>query len=230
MTAGTEPLRPAAARGRRRAAGGGDPPSRKQALIEAAIALFARRPYRDVSVDEIVERAGVAHGMVSYHFSGKRGLFSATVSSIWEDLIAFESRSAQESRPDQAVRGYLHRNFEYVARYPDRYAILFQAQRDNGDIRQIIEEARVGRLAELVTAAGCRTDLPGALVPVMRAWNAYVEQILLEWSRHEVDRDASVELCVQVLVASLQALDGVRFDEQTELRALSRVAESREPG
>lgn len=206
----------------------GRPESRKQALISAAIALFASRPYRDVSVDEIVERAGVAHGMVSYHFTGKRGLFTATVAYVWDDLVEFERRSREETQPDAAVRGYLRRHFEYVRRYPDRFAILAQAaSQDNDEIKQILEEARVTHLAELISVIGCRSQLPAELFPAMRGWNAFVEQVTAEWSRGQLhDAETLVELCLQVLVTSISTIDGFRFDQQTQVRALRRVTDT----
>lgn len=198
--------------------------SRKEAIIAAAITLFASRPYRDVSVDEIVERAGVAHGMVSYHFSGKRGLFTATVSYIWDDLVAYERRRPEETQPDAAVRGYLRRHFDYVTSYPERFAILSQASQDNGETKDILEEARVIHLAQLTSVLGCRSDHPQEMFPLLRGWNAFVDQVTIELARGEVqDIDGLVELCLQVLVASICAMDGFRFDQDVQVRALQRV-------
>jgi AcrR family transcriptional regulator len=49
----------------------------RQSLIDAATGLFAERGYDGARVDEIARRAGVNPAMISYHFSGKRGLYNA---------------------------------------------------------------------------------------------------------------------------------------------------------
>src|SRR4051794_28822443 len=49
----------------------------REALLEAAVEVFARRGYRDSSVDEIAERAGYSKGAVYWHFTGKDDLFFA---------------------------------------------------------------------------------------------------------------------------------------------------------
>ncbi len=51
--------------------------SRRDLIVRAAVELFAANAYEDVSVDAVCERAGVAHGLLSYHFKGKRGLLTA---------------------------------------------------------------------------------------------------------------------------------------------------------
>lgn len=46
----------------------------RQRMLEAAVELFADRPFDDVQVGKIAERAGVAHGLMFHHFGTKRGL------------------------------------------------------------------------------------------------------------------------------------------------------------
>jgi AcrR family transcriptional regulator len=49
----------------------------REALLDAAVEVFARRGYRDSSVDEIADRAGYSKGAVYWHFQGKDDLFFA---------------------------------------------------------------------------------------------------------------------------------------------------------
>jgi AcrR family transcriptional regulator len=50
---------------------------RRQALIDAATAVFADRGYDCATTREIAERAGCAEGLIHRYFSGKRGLLLA---------------------------------------------------------------------------------------------------------------------------------------------------------
>src|SRR3954452_16619624 len=49
----------------------------RDALLAAAMEIFAERGYRDASVDEIAARAGYSKGAIYFHFSGKEALFFA---------------------------------------------------------------------------------------------------------------------------------------------------------
>jgi AcrR family transcriptional regulator len=49
----------------------------REELLNAALKVFARRGYREASVDEIAAEAGYSKGAVYWHFSGKEELLSA---------------------------------------------------------------------------------------------------------------------------------------------------------
>src|SRR2546422_266500 len=49
----------------------------RQALLEAAAAVFAERGFRHASVDEVARRAGYSKGAVYWHFASKDELFLA---------------------------------------------------------------------------------------------------------------------------------------------------------
>ena len=57
------------------------------ALVTTARALFAERGYSEVSLNEIVEAAGLTKGALYHHYAGKEQLFQAVVEQI-HDLIA----------------------------------------------------------------------------------------------------------------------------------------------
>lgn len=81
-------------------------------LIATARRLFALRGYPDVSVDEIVQAAGVTKGALYHHFQDKRELFYGVVEqiqqSIQERLVAAASRPGDGiSRLRAACHTYL---------------------------------------------------------------------------------------------------------------------------
>src|SRR5437763_5412142 len=49
----------------------------RDALLSAAVRVFARRGYREAGVDEIAAEAGYSKGALYWHFSGKDELFLA---------------------------------------------------------------------------------------------------------------------------------------------------------
>lgn len=67
-----------------RAADGMD--ARRQAVLEAAIDVFADEGFRNADVQVIADRAGVGKGTVYRYFGNKEDLFWATTFSVFERL------------------------------------------------------------------------------------------------------------------------------------------------
>ena len=63
-----------------------------RALLTSARALFGKRGYAAVSVDEVVARAGVTKGAIYHHFRDKRALLGAVVAEL-EGELADEIRT-----------------------------------------------------------------------------------------------------------------------------------------
>ena len=57
-------------------------PNTRQALLDAAEALFSERGYEAVGIREIVERADANLAAIKYHFGSKRDLYNETVRRI----------------------------------------------------------------------------------------------------------------------------------------------------
>src|SRR6202521_1236810 len=58
----------------------------KERILDAAERLFARHGFYGISVRDITEEAGVDVALVSYHFGGKRELFTAVFQRRAEQL------------------------------------------------------------------------------------------------------------------------------------------------
>jgi AcrR family transcriptional regulator len=56
-----------------------DPAARRQAILDAALTVFAERGYEAARLDDVAARAGVAKGTLYLYFKDKEALFAALV-------------------------------------------------------------------------------------------------------------------------------------------------------
>ena len=87
-------------------------------LFGAAVELLAERGYDGTTVDDIVERAGVAKGTVYYHFRSKADLVAALLDDGLERLAALFEQEMKGARGPQArLRALVHAELTYIQRY-----------------------------------------------------------------------------------------------------------------
>src|SRR5947209_20564278 len=55
------------------------PEDRRAELLALGAEVFGKRPYDDVRIDEIAERAGVSRALMYHYFPDKRAFFAAVV-------------------------------------------------------------------------------------------------------------------------------------------------------
>ena len=59
----------------------------RENILQAAIAVFSERGVAGASIAEITSRAGVAQGLVNYHFGGKDQLVAAVIDRWFETVL-----------------------------------------------------------------------------------------------------------------------------------------------
>lgn len=72
----------------------------RENILEAAIEVFSERGVAGASIAVITKRAGVAQGLVSYHFGGKEQLVAAVIDRWFETVLGF---ARVEGTPDQML-------------------------------------------------------------------------------------------------------------------------------
>lgn len=60
----------------------------RQQLVDVARQLFTERGYAGTSIEDIIERAGVARGALYHHFAGKDALFAAVYQVVQAEVAA----------------------------------------------------------------------------------------------------------------------------------------------
>ncbi len=90
----------------------------KRRLFDATVELVGVRGYENTSIDDIVERAGLAKGTVYYHFTGKAELMDAVIKdhSSWltETFKAIEDACSDE--PQEAIERLVGALLEFLTK------------------------------------------------------------------------------------------------------------------
>ena len=63
------------------------PAARRQAILDAALAVFAERGYEAARLDDVAARAGVAKGTLYLYFKDKEALFEALIRSAIDPIV-----------------------------------------------------------------------------------------------------------------------------------------------
>lgn len=78
--------------------------SRRQRILEAGIAVFSRKGYRDAAVDDIATASSTSKGGVYFHFPNKQAIFLALLEQMGT-LLSQRVEEAMAREPDPVARG-----------------------------------------------------------------------------------------------------------------------------
>jgi AcrR family transcriptional regulator len=80
----------------------------RQLLVSIARQLFTERGFAGTSIEEIIQRAGVARGALYHHFPGKEALFRAVYDAVQADTASrIVAAALKKTEPWDAVRAGL---------------------------------------------------------------------------------------------------------------------------
>jgi AcrR family transcriptional regulator len=106
----------------------GNRSSTRAKLFEAAAGLIAAQGLHATTIDQIVERAGVAKGTVYYHFRGKDELFQALLVEGLKQLAdALRAQAADAPDKRAALAAIVQAEAEHIGKY-DAFARLVMSQ------------------------------------------------------------------------------------------------------
>jgi TetR/AcrR family transcriptional regulator len=105
-----------------------DPEATRRALLEAGAVLFSERGFDGVSTEDVARRAGVNKALISYHFDGKRGLYTAVLSSGFGAIAARVKAAEAEGGEAREVLHRLLAAFEGLRRERPDFAVLFMRE------------------------------------------------------------------------------------------------------
>lgn len=131
-------------------------PARREAILDAATALFAERGFGSVSVQEIADAAGTHKTTVLYHFETKEALHEAVLDEALGRIAgAMREFLAGEFRRDR-LEYLLDQNLSFFAAHPQLARLLERELLESSDadayLRRFVEPIYLPAVASLERA------------------------------------------------------------------------------
>jgi AcrR family transcriptional regulator len=180
---------------------------RREEILEAAHRVFAKKTFREATVDDIAAAAGVAKGTVYLYFRSKDDLYWA---ALHQGLDRLHANTATALDRAASARGKVRAFVETKVRYFDENGEFFRIYfAEFGNITRVPAQKHFERryleqvaLLEQVLAAGVSDGSvrPGGLNGVAFAIVAVTHNVVTRrmrgWSRASIaeDVDAAVDL------------------------------------
>ncbi len=100
-------------------------PAKAEAIIRAAIQIFARDGLERGKIADIAKEAGIGKGTVYEYFSSKDEIFNAIVDTIMGDLLdASEKLYSMDLSPYDKLRTFMRMNTEIIFEMEDAMLIM----------------------------------------------------------------------------------------------------------
>jgi AcrR family transcriptional regulator len=156
--------------------------ARREQLLALGMALFAAKPYDEVSIDEVARKARISKGLLYHYFPTKRDFYVAGVREAAKRLLE-ETEPDESLDPATNLRAGLEAYLDFVERHGQAYVALMRGGvGSDREVTRILDQTR-GEFVERAMA-----KLPMKPTPVarlaFRGWIGFIEALATEWLLH----------------------------------------------
>jgi AcrR family transcriptional regulator len=183
------------------------PAQRRAQLLAVAAGLFAARPYDEVLMEDVAERAGVSRALLYRHFPGKRELFAALYRQVAEQLLAKTRLDPADTLVEQLIEG-LDAHIDYFAE--NRNTVLAANRVLAGDllIQTIIADELDALRARLLGVLPLADDSTRVAVSgILKSWLVFVRVLCLDWLTEQTcTRTELRDVCIGAVLGAIRPL------------------------
>jgi AcrR family transcriptional regulator len=194
------------------------PDDRRNELLALGAEVFGQRPYDEVRIDEIAERAGVSRALMYHYFPDKRAFFAAVVRAEGERLFEATNTPPESGQSlfDQLRAGVLA-YLRYDEEHPHGAWTAYVGMGRSDPVLRGIEDVDNDRQAERIlgrinAAVGDRLDskVERDLRITVYGWLAFTfemcRQRLIDPS---LDADRVADACAHALLDAVGRVPGI---------------------
>lgn len=100
--------------------------TKKERILEAALALFAKQGYAATSTNAIAKKAAVSEGLLFKHFGSKQGLLDALLKEAEDQAALLVAPIILEKNPLEVIRKCIEMPFNVPQAAYDFWRLIFQ--------------------------------------------------------------------------------------------------------
>jgi AcrR family transcriptional regulator len=166
----------------------------REALLAAALALFAERGFEATSVEEIATHAGLAVGGFYSYFRSKRQALLVLMDRLLAELAALSLDVPPGTPPQAIVMGLVHAGLRVDWAYAGAYRAWHEVILRDAELAVRAREIEAWTLSRLRLVTGVLTAFPGArkgLDAEMFCW--VTNQLFWRMTETQIDDRAGVE-------------------------------------
>ena len=191
---------------------------RREALLDAALDVFAARGYHGSSIDDIAQAAGVSKALIYEHFESKKELHASLLEAQSEELFVRLASAAATGDPGEVrLRAGVDAFLSFVEERREGWRVLFRDAADP-DLARVLDElqaqataAVAGLIAAEPTAPGDARDQRVAMLAQLLS--GAVQALANWWYEHQdVPRE---ELVTRVMDFAWIGLERLREGERS---------------
>jgi len=171
--------------------------SKKEAILNAATELFARKGYNGTAASEIAVQAKVAQGTVFHHFKSKENLLVSICDELVKDYVSGIEKAAEGPGTGwEALERILRFNQEFKRNRYDSIAVAF---RETGDLSKATGEIHdhffvlVNQIIDVMSSCIEKGIADGSIRQVPVQLTAYLVHVLLVGMIH-VETEGLLEM------------------------------------
>ncbi|MCH9708365.1 MAG: TetR/AcrR family transcriptional regulator [Actinomycetia bacterium] len=193
------------------------PDERRNELLALGAEVFGQRPYDEVRIDEIAERAGVSRALMYHYFPDKRAFFAAVVRAEGERL--FEATDTPSlpgktlfAQVRAGVLAYLHYDEEHPHGAWAAYLGMSGSDPVLRGIEDIDNDRQAERIIDRVTEVAGPIDskVERDLRATIYGWLAFtIEMCRQRLMDSSLDAEFIADLCVHSLLDAVGRVPGI---------------------
>ncbi|RHW28465.1 TetR/AcrR family transcriptional regulator [Nocardioides immobilis] len=175
-------------------------------MIEAALRLFAERPFESVSTADLARAAGTTRTNLNYHFGNKRNLYLAAIDRFATVPLGLSRELAIQSGTvdSSGFHSIFDRWLTLVEQHRETFKVLSHARRESND-QEVVEllDAALSTWEDYLLRLTRQPAGDRAARARIRSFQAMIGAATDEWLEHGVL--TKNEVC-DLLVRTLQAM------------------------
>jgi AcrR family transcriptional regulator len=154
---------------------------KREALLEKALALFAKRGYEQTSIEEIARAAGVAVGGFYQHFTSKRQILLVLMDRLLRDvsLLTWEAKSMTPADIRDGIARLIRQALTVDWAYAGAYRAWHEAAVRDRELLELHHQIEAWSASQLTLLFRALSFVPGARQEVDRETLAWAFALLL---------------------------------------------------